>query len=483
MKEEKNKESGITLISLVITIVVLLILAGISIATLQSDNGILVNTTKTKFMIEIKEIEEQLEIAKIKKNDGEDFQFGTLEELINRTDKYNEILSIENEKLVYDLEKVSKEQIKWLESIDINEKQNWIPIYTGEQLQKIASEEVVTIEQMGGAKYNFIKDGKYLVQNDINLEGSEENKWQTIENLTGMLDGQGYTITGLYINSTNKNGGMFATNEGTIKNFKLDNCNIFVGGYSGAICGINEGEINNISVNGRVENITTLSGTSNIGAICAENYGTILEGINYADIIGIQADVGGICSYNEGTIEKCINRGKISKGYRIGGICGTNKNKIKESINKGEIIPVENYGTQYGGICGRNYAQIENCYNTETVGSELVLSRNIAGIVGTNEIGASIRNCYNTSNIYGQTMGGITGGNKGDVTTCWYIRNDDYEINYGVDEGTTTNSGEKTSEELKEEDFLSVINTGNEENIFIKDERNINNGYPILSWQ
>ena len=40
MKKVSKKEKGITLIALVITIIVLLILAGISIASLIGDNGI-----------------------------------------------------------------------------------------------------------------------------------------------------------------------------------------------------------------------------------------------------------------------------------------------------------------------------------------------------------------------------------------------------------------------------------------------------------
>ena len=52
MKENKkifeNSEQGITLIALVITIVILLILAGISIAILTGDNGILTQATKAK---------------------------------------------------------------------------------------------------------------------------------------------------------------------------------------------------------------------------------------------------------------------------------------------------------------------------------------------------------------------------------------------------------------------------------------------------
>ena len=46
MKEKSNK--GITLIALVVTIVVLLILAGITIATLTGENGMLAKATQAK---------------------------------------------------------------------------------------------------------------------------------------------------------------------------------------------------------------------------------------------------------------------------------------------------------------------------------------------------------------------------------------------------------------------------------------------------
>ncbi len=44
----KNKSKGITLIALVITIIVLLILAGVTIATLTGENGILTKATQSK---------------------------------------------------------------------------------------------------------------------------------------------------------------------------------------------------------------------------------------------------------------------------------------------------------------------------------------------------------------------------------------------------------------------------------------------------
>ena len=44
----KKEETGITLIALVITIIILLILAAVTIAALTGDNGILRNTIRGK---------------------------------------------------------------------------------------------------------------------------------------------------------------------------------------------------------------------------------------------------------------------------------------------------------------------------------------------------------------------------------------------------------------------------------------------------
>ena len=57
------KQNGITLIALVITIIVLLILAGVSIATLTGENGILTQATNAKLATEKGEIEESVDLA------------------------------------------------------------------------------------------------------------------------------------------------------------------------------------------------------------------------------------------------------------------------------------------------------------------------------------------------------------------------------------------------------------------------------------
>ena len=63
MKVEKSKNRGITLIALVITIIVLLILAGVSIATLTGENGILTRANDAKEKNQIGEEKEAIGLA------------------------------------------------------------------------------------------------------------------------------------------------------------------------------------------------------------------------------------------------------------------------------------------------------------------------------------------------------------------------------------------------------------------------------------
>lgn len=60
---KKTKQNGITLIALVITIIVLLILAGVSIATLTGENGILTQAGNSKTQTEIANEKETVEMA------------------------------------------------------------------------------------------------------------------------------------------------------------------------------------------------------------------------------------------------------------------------------------------------------------------------------------------------------------------------------------------------------------------------------------
>ena len=74
----RNKD-GITLIALVITIIVLLILAGVSIAMLTGTNGILTQAQKAKMTTELSSYKEQLEVYKTEKlSENREFLESTL---------------------------------------------------------------------------------------------------------------------------------------------------------------------------------------------------------------------------------------------------------------------------------------------------------------------------------------------------------------------------------------------------------------------
>ncbi len=62
MKEKLKERKGVTLIALVITIIVLLILAGVSIAMLSGDNGLLTKAEKAKEETEIADIIERAKV-------------------------------------------------------------------------------------------------------------------------------------------------------------------------------------------------------------------------------------------------------------------------------------------------------------------------------------------------------------------------------------------------------------------------------------
>lgn len=55
--KERKQENGVTILALVITIIVLLILAGVTISAITGDDGTITNASKAKFRTEIRDIE------------------------------------------------------------------------------------------------------------------------------------------------------------------------------------------------------------------------------------------------------------------------------------------------------------------------------------------------------------------------------------------------------------------------------------------
>ena len=92
MKEKQKimiKERGITLIALVITIIILLILAAVTIGALSGDNGILSNAAKAKQETEKAQEEENKTLAELEElieNEGEDTTGYNIEKEVNSPD-------------------------------------------------------------------------------------------------------------------------------------------------------------------------------------------------------------------------------------------------------------------------------------------------------------------------------------------------------------------------------------------------------------
>ena len=85
-RKNKKLEKGITLIALIITIIILLILAGVTITMLTGDNGILKQATNARETNTKAELEEQVKLAVMasKVNDTASINIETLEDEINK---------------------------------------------------------------------------------------------------------------------------------------------------------------------------------------------------------------------------------------------------------------------------------------------------------------------------------------------------------------------------------------------------------------
>ena len=177
----------------------------------------------------------------------------------------------------------------------------------------------------------------------------------------GQFDGNGKTISNLYINATSDYQGLFGyglSNDksiiGVIKNLTLANVNV----KNTACC---TGALIGGAYNFEITQVVISSGTvegedQGIGGICGQADAELkfLSCENRAQIKSQNDNsyyIGGICgNLNSSHIEKCANYGNInSQGFDVGGICGySSKSSITTSANYGDIV-----GNRYvGGIIG-----------------------------------------------------------------------------------------------------------------------------------
>ena len=204
----------------------------------------------------------------------------------------------------------------------------------------------------------------------------------------GQFDGNGKTISNLYINATSDYQGLFGyglSNDksiiGVIKNLTLANVNV----KNTACC---TGALIGGAYNFEITQVVISSGTvegedQGIGGICGQADAELkfLSCENRAQIKSQNDNsyyIGGICgNLNSSHIEKCANYGNInSQGFDVGGICGySSKSSITTSANYGDIV-----GNRYvGGIIG--YASSNDSISNSLTTGNVKSIISVAGFV------------------------------------------------------------------------------------------------------
>ena len=208
--------------------------------------------------------------------------------------------------------------------------------------------------------------------------GNYSNRWE------GNMDGQGHTISNLYIKTAQNFVGFFGCIEdATIQDLIFDNA--------------------------KVENVSTTNRKTNYTGILAGNaYGdspSHIKGIkttNNCTVIG-QDNTGGIVGSAEINLENCENHSSVKGKSHVGGIAGEcNGRNIKRCTNYGTV---ENNANSYyvSGIIGLAYGtSIEDCANYGKITG--CYAGGIAGMMMQN---SSIQNVFS----YGDVT--KTNGNSG----------------------------------------------------------------------
>ena len=194
--------------------------------------------------------------------------------------------------------------------------------------------------------------------------GYVNNSWK------GNMDGQGHTISHLYIKTAQQYVGLFGYTDGaTIQdlifdNAKVENDTYYTGILAGYAYGYSPSHIKGIKT------------TKNCTVIGQENTGGII----------------GLAKIN---LENCENHSSVKGTKSVGGIAGSSTYKnIKRCTNYGTV---ENNKTYIGGIIGFAYGtSIEDCANYGKITST---GRCTGGIAGITKANSSIQNVFSYGDV------------------------------------------------------------------------------------
>ncbi len=463
--EKKRGTRGITLIALIITIIVMLILVAVTIqvtisggifskageavgktkAAIENESNLdiddLVHETITGITVEQVEDENPGELE-TKEGEENTFIISSIEDLLafaHKVTSGEETYENKTVELKQSLDFGSNKSYVNPKSTD-NEKYGY---EDGKDLKTLLTTEegFKPIGSVGGSPDNPL-DGHVF-------KGTFDGKKNKIYSMKIEKNMKTETTTSIDI-------GMFTINQGTIKNLGLENVDIKVKTTSpgfiaiGGLVSANVNTIESCYVTGSLD-ITFTGYFGHCGGFSGENVGTIMNCYNKADIHISEDNSTPVAEPNS------------NNTFAVGGVTGaTGKDSIMKNVyNMGDIY-----------------------YNQSTDYSVVV---SIAGVVSTNK--GSLNGAYTTGKVTYRGpwlkfifAGSSIGGRPGEgINNCYHLPN---RLDINVQPNTINNTGvEKTEAEMKSADFVNLLNDGQADSPWKQDTDNINNGFPILSWQ
>jgi len=265
------------------------------------------------------------------------------------------------------------------------------------------AEELAWFRDQVNSGNNFIcaKISEDVEVIDMSTVCHAEDKSQNLEELSwepigkndygyqyrGTFDGNGKTITNLYINASQNNVGLFGyTYKGTIKNLTFEFANVTnTGVFTGILVGCATGDTNisklqNIKISNTCQmkggketggiagdfdgnayncvNYATVQGNNRVGGLfgyCSVENSSITTCANYGNVTATSTDAGGLVGYFiSGTIQDCANYGDVKGTERVAGMAGYVSNgKIQNVFNYGNISATNS--TDAGMAFGNSY--------------------------------------------------------------------------------------------------------------------------------
>jgi len=292
-------------------------------------------------------------------------------------------------------------------------------ISNGAELAWVASQVNIGTNNFSGKTINLTAD-IVLNENAQNyaIWGSfrPSNTWTAIGNDTyqfsGTFDGQGHTVSGVYINIIASSQGFFGRSSGIIKNVGVVNSYIRGNTAVGGVVGLNNGGTVTNCYNTGILNATSYR----VGGVVGYNFSSAITTncYNTGAVTGISNYVGGVVGSNkQGTILNCYNTGTVSGVSYVGGVVGTN--------DAGTITNSYYYGCD-AGIGGTGASQDGTTKFNATIDKSSVEVSETATLTFTNPTwstanpfgaGFAIEFQSDVASISGTTVTGTTAGTTG----------------------------------------------------------------------